>query len=113
MHSNESVSDHLFNLMNNKVDYYLNIKNKPVVLITDSSNLGVRLRDYPRVNKHNFIYWDNCKVHLGDLIGSTEAVIDTLVDFFIMRYSKQIYYLHDSGFSRICSLIYDIEYNPL
>lgn len=110
-HIDENLFNNIFNNINNEVNHYLKEKNKPIMLITDCRSLGIKLRDQPRDTRHKFIYWDNAKAHLGDLRGGTaESIVDTLVDFFLISRAKQIYYLHDSGFSRICSLIYDIEY---
>lgn len=114
LYHNSDLDANVFNLLNNKINFILDNDLKKVVLITDTRNLGISLRDYPRVNKSNFIYWDNCKTHLGDLNNaSAEAISDTLVDFFIMSKANKIFYLNESGFSKICSLIYDIEYTTL
>ena len=111
IHNNTNTNENIFNHINNKINFHLSYVNKPIMLITDCRDLGLRLRDHPRDNKHKFIYWDNCKTHLGDLQNATpESISDTLIDFFIMSKAKQIFYLNESGFSKICSLIYDIEY---
>ena len=75
-----------------------------------SSKIAKKLKqDIPKL-----YYWDNNKIHLGDLKNfSMNAVYDTLVDFFIMSKSKQINIINYSGFSKIISLIYDIKYQNI
>jgi hypothetical protein len=56
----------------------------------------------------------NEKVHLGDLLHTDlyRGISETLADFFIMSRAEKIYasaYLGISGFSTICSSIYDID----
>jgi len=95
--------------------YYNNIynlvhqnKNEKFVLISDSSEISKKLKaDIPEL-----FYWDNSKIHLGDLINiETSNILDTIVDFFIISKSKEIITNGSgSGFSRINSIIYNIKY---
>jgi hypothetical protein len=75
------------------------------ILISDSSVIANKLQsDIPNVH-----YWENTKIHLGDLQNNTEhSIFDTLVDFFILSKSKEII-SNNSGFSKVVSLIYDIQ----
>ena len=62
--------------------------------------------DIPLIN-----YWDNSKIHMGDLKNMKEfSVFDTLVDFFIMSKSNEIFVVNNSGFSSVISIIYNIKY---
>ncbi len=104
----------LFTYLDNKIKNLLKIyKNKKFVLISDSCKLSNELKN----NNPNLLYWSNKKIHLGDLkhndTQKNEAIINTLIDLFIIRFSNKIYsYAFNgiSGFSKIISLIYDIEY---
>jgi len=77
------------------------------VLLSDSSAIAERLKkDIPEL-----YYWNNSKVHLGDLIHRTDSsVLDTLVDFFMMSQSNEILSGPNSGFSVVSSLLYNIPY---
>ena len=62
-------------------------------------------------NTIDLYYWDNTKIHLGDLKNkkSDNDILDTMVDFFIMSKSSEII-SNGSGFSQIASVIYSIPY---
>jgi len=95
--------------------YYNKIKNLTTnnpsikyILLSDSSEIANKLKqDIPEL-----CYWNNSKVHLGDLTNFTRtAVLETLVDFFVMTRSKKINVVNESGFSKVVSVIYNIIYN--
>lgn len=76
------------------------------LVITDCSVLGNRLQ-----KELGVLYVDTKKIHLGDLIHQDEtSILDTLADFFMLSRAKEIYYVNDSGFSRIVSIVYNIQY---
>jgi hypothetical protein len=81
-------------------------KNEKYILISDSSEMAKKLKiDIPEL-----FYWDNSKIHLGDLINiENSKILDTMVDFFIISRSKEII-SNGSGFSHINSVIYNIKY---
>ena len=54
-------------------------------------------------------YWDNTKIHLGDLINIENNLLDTITDFFIISKSSEII-SNGSGFSMVNSEIYNIKY---
>ena len=98
-----------FNMYCNKIKNLIRNRNDiKYILFSDSSEMAKKIKQYiPELG-----YWENSKVHLGDLKNcTTDAVIDTLVDFFIMSRCKQINVLHDSGFSKVISIIGNITYN--
>jgi phenolic acid decarboxylase len=107
---NENSFDFInYNLYLNKITNFIsNNPNIKYILISDSLEVAKKLKlDIP-----NLYYWDNTKIHLGDLKNFTiNAVFDTLVDFFIMSKSKKINVINDSGFSKVVSVIYNIFYN--
>lgn len=84
--------------------------NTNFVLISDSSRIGAKLKqDIPQLK-----YWDNNKIHLGDLKNNTDtSVLDTLLDFYTMSKSNEIISGVSSGFSIVNSLIYNIKYTSL
>jgi hypothetical protein len=56
--------------------------------------------------------------HLGeDKSNNNNAVLETLIDFNIMRFSNFIIsftaYSHGSGFSKYCSTIYDVPFEQI
>ena len=87
-------------------------KNVKYVLITDSSSMGNKLK----MTIPELYYWDNSKIHLGDVTNHPSGILDTLVDFFIMSKSTEIissnvlYEGSVSGFSYVVSLLYNITY---
>jgi hypothetical protein len=88
----------ILNLINNSNDNYILISNSYIIASKLKSN----------IEKLN--YWENTKIHLGNLKNNiNNSIFDTLVDFFILSKSKEIIST-DSGFSRVVSEIYDIKY---
>ena len=88
----------IYNLVNNNI-------NTKYILISDSSYIANQLK----LNIKQLYYWDNLKIHLGDLKNNSDGIFDTLIDFFIISRSKEIL-SNGSGFSIVISEIYDIKY---
>jgi len=100
---NDSLYNHYYDVINKLID---NGNDENYVLISDSSEIARNLNS----NIPKLLYWDNSKIHLGDLINiQNSGVLDTLVDFFIMSRSKEII-SNGSGFSHFNSIIYNIKY---
>jgi hypothetical protein len=86
------------------------------ILLTDSVVMGSLLKE----KNPGLFYYDNKKIHLGDLkspshiadFNQLDGVRDTMADFFILSKAEKIY-SNGSGFSLVHSLIYDIEYNAI
>jgi hypothetical protein len=96
--------EELYNLYYTKISA-LN-KDEKYVLISDSSAIAKKLK----ANIPELLYWDNSKIHLGDLVNiQTSTILDTVVDFFIMSKSSEII-TNGSGFSKVNSLLYNIKY---
>ena len=92
----------------NKIRYLIHNSKYKCVLISDSSIIANKLKE----NIKELCYWNNSKVHIGDLINNKESsILDTLTDFFIMSKSKEIISNCPSGFSMCASTIYDIKYS--
>lgn len=103
IHNNE-YDEYLFNLYEKKITDIVNRdKDNKYVLITDSSLIGNKLHKGIK----NLCYYDNKKIHMGDLIHCDleEALFDTLTDFFILSKSNEIISI-GSGFSIVVSKIY-------
>jgi len=100
----------LYKLYYNKI-LELKHTNQKYILLSDSSIIANKLKK--EINELNdsidLYYWDNSKIHLGDLKNKNSNILDTMVDFFIMSKSTQII-ANGSGFSKISSVIYDIPY---
>lgn len=103
----ENVYTSYYNKICNLMD-----KNVKYVLITDSSAMGNKLK----MTIPELYYWNNSKIHLGDVKNHPSGILDTLVDFFIMSRSTEIissnvlYEGSVSGFSHVVSLLYNITY---
>jgi hypothetical protein len=113
---NNIYDDTLYNLYYEKIKNLVN-NNKDInyVLISDSSIISNKLKN----NIQGLYYWDNKKIHIGDLYNNSDsdsdsdsdiAIRDTLTDFFIMSKSNEII-SNGSGFSTIVSEIYNIKYS--
>lgn len=52
--------------------------------------------------------------HSGEKVNEINKIKNTMVEFYLMSYSKKILnyssYLHGSGFSKWCAVTYDIPY---
>ena len=97
---NNEYNNDLYELYYNKINA-LN-KNEKYILISDSSEIAKKLKE----NIPELLYWDNIKTHSGSM---NNNVFDTLVDFFIMSKSNEIF-SNQSSFSIMNSIIYNIKY---
>jgi hypothetical protein len=80
------------------------------VLISDSAFVAKKIK----ANLNKICYWDNQKIHIGDLINNTgSSLMDTLTDFFIMSKATEIISNGSSGFSTSVSIMYDINHTIL
>jgi len=103
----ESTLDHFLS----PIRIQLESDSSTYVVFTDCSVLGNKLKD---LNLQNLVYVDTKKVHLGDLIHQEErSILDTLGDFFMLSLAKEIYYIEESGFSKVISIVYQIQYTKL
>jgi hypothetical protein len=103
--------ENAYNIFYNKISRLLAEDSSfKYVLLTDSSAIGSKLQ----ANIPGLGYWDNKKVHLGDLRNNEgTALLDTLTDFFILSRASEIVSdisFHGSGFSTVAALIFDIPY---
>jgi hypothetical protein len=103
----------------NKIKNLLNkliLKDKKYLIISDSNVLKQHLKTFP-----NFFIIIKPIAHLGgeNNVGSLNfnETMNTLLDFYLMSYSNSILslsvYAHVSGFSKYCSIIYDIPFKTL
>jgi len=99
-------NDYLYNLYYNKINNIINFDNEKYVLITDSKEIGTKIK----LNIPELLYWDNNKIHMGTLNKEYSYILDTMVDFFIISKANEIF-SNGSGFSTINSVIYNIKYN--
>ena len=83
-----------------------NLIKETTVLVTDSTQLAFVL-----IKKYDLLkYYNTKKIHLGDRylnnsLLKREYIKNTLIDLFIMYYSKHINAIPSSGFSTISSLL--------
>jgi hypothetical protein len=106
---NNICNDQMYDLYYNKKNKLINQNelNEKYVLISDSAEIAKKLK----TNIPELLYWDNTKIHLGSLqFNSDSNILYTLVDFFIISKSKEIF-SNGSGFSNINSIIYNTKYN--
>ena len=83
-----------------------NLIKETTVLVTDSTQLALVL-----IKKYDLLkYYNTKKIHLGDRylnnsLLKREYIKNTLIDLFIMYYSKHINAIPSSGFSTLASLL--------
>ena len=98
--------DNKYNFYYDKVKNIVSSSDMPVILISDSAIISKKLKE----NIEGLYYWDNLKIHLGDLQNnSPDSILETLIDYFIMSRSKEII-SNGSGFSTSVSDIFGIKY---
>jgi len=112
IHNNEYDND-IYELYYNKIQNLLKQNNETkYILISDSSQIANKLKE----NIDELYYWNNSKIHLGDLRNNETnlqgTVYDTMVDFFILSKATEII-SNGSGFSRYLSRIFDICYTGI
>lgn len=102
----------------NKIKKYINnliVPGKKYLIISDSNILKTALKSYS-----NFYIIEKKIEHLGGKFLNSEknnddAIMDTLLDFYLMSYSNAIFalstYHHVSGFSKYCAIINKIPFN--
>lgn len=106
----EDIKEHFYQKINDFINTD-NLKDDNFVLMTDYHELGIELNKLiPRLN-----YWSNEKGHTGVFTENIDGIRDSVIDFFIMSKSSKIYSIVDdygcrSGFSKVVSLIYDIDF---
>jgi hypothetical protein len=90
-------------------------KDKKYILIGDSN----KIKNIIQEKFSHIITFNTSITHLGEDESSNndKALIDTILDFNIMRYSNYIIslsaYGHGSGFSNYCSIVYDIPFQQI
>ena len=101
----------ILNRIDSTIKDIINQSDKPVVLVSDSELMSKEL-----LKKNNGLrYWDNKKIHIGSLFNyNEEAIVDTLVDFFILSKSKTIHTININSvyvttFSPLIAKIYNIK----
>jgi hypothetical protein len=112
------------NYLINDDNYNINYINKLYKIISQNTNNNTRyiiLSDSIKLKKliklrfSNFYTELKQITHIGELsINTSESIINTLTDFYLMSYSQNIIsissYEWGSGFSEWCSIIYNIPY---
>lgn len=109
LNNNDHYDNNLFKHYSNIINGITKNTSEPIILLTDSSIMGKSFKQA----YESLSYWDNTKIHIGDLKNSNSNICDTLTDFFILAYSSKIYGTSTSGFSKVASLIYNIPYVPI
>ena len=89
-------------------------KQKKFILIGDSS----KIKKYVTSKFRNIVTFNTQISHLGeDKKDNYRAILHTLIDFNIMRFSNFILsftiYKHGSGFSKYCAQLYDIPFEQI
>ena len=103
---NQGYLNNIYSLINNIIDNKLKI-----LLISDNNALKILLKSkYP-----NLIVQLKKITHLGDNDNSSDSeVMYTMLDFYMMKNANNIIgmssYGHGSGFSKWCSIVYNVPY---
>lgn len=117
---NANIDDDLDEISIKRVDDIISTINKQFnnkkkyVLIGDSD----KIKKYITSKFHNIVMFNTQITHLGECkTDNYTEILDTLIDFNIMRFSNYIIsftgYPHGSGFSKYCSQIYDIQFKQI
>lgn len=113
----KNIDEHKHQISKKHVNDIINIinkqfnKNKKYILIGDSNTI----KKYITSKFPNILMFNTEITHLGeDKSDNDTAVLDTLIDFNIMRFSNFIIsftaYGHGSGFSKYCSTLYHVPF---
>ena len=102
---NDRIETTLLQNVINIIDKNKIIK-ETTVLVTDSTQLALELNK----RYHLLKYYNTKKIHLGDrylkdTLLKKEYIKNTLIDFYLIYYSKNINAIPGSGFSTIASLL--------
>lgn len=97
----------LFNIINFII--HLKKTENDILLLTNNNHIkSIIIHKYPYIKT---VFHDI--THIAN-INTNNNIINTLKEFYIMSYAKSIYsfsvYEHGSGFSKWCSVTYDIPY---
>jgi hypothetical protein len=89
-------------------------KQKKYILVGDSD----KIKKIVSSKFNNIINFDTQITHLGEDDNMNDnAIIETIIDFNIMRFSNNIIcfsaYGHGSGFSKFCATLYNLPYNQI
>lgn len=112
------------NYLINDDNYNINYINKLYKIISQNTNNNttyiilsdsIKLKKLIKLRFSNFYTELKQITHIGELsINTSESIINTLTDFYLMSYSQNIIsissYEWGSGFSEWCSIIYNIPY---
>lgn len=94
----------------NKLKVLLDNNNHKYLILSDNVNLKMLFKRYV-----NCVFQMNPITHLGEQpVLKDNEVKNTMMDFYIMSYAKNIYsysiYAHGSGFSKGCAILFNIPY---
>ena len=109
LHDSNFENDSLFQKNNLLIQKLIDKDpDQKLVLMSDSSGIASKLK---KCNP-TLCYWENAKIHLGDLKSNdSNSIFETMVDFFIMSNAVEIMTIGDgSGFSKAVSEIFEIKY---
>ena len=116
--NDSSFNGDYINFKNEQINYIINIinsikKNRDEELFLISSNNVVKNYISQKLPKIKTIFKEIS--HIGESkLNNDVSLINTLLDFYTMSYSKHIYsfsvYEHGSGFSKWCAKMYNIPY---
>lgn len=110
--SDNKLDDKTLNDIYDILDNNIN-SNEKYLLLSDSNELKVILKN--KYKKLEVEIYDI--LHLAGDLSNEKALKNTLVDFFIMTFSKYIIglsiYNHNTGFSQYCSIINNIPYKSV
>ena len=105
------VQQHLINKIRNYILQITKETAMPILFIADSYQLKQYVQDICKITSIN-------PIHTGSLdnIEVDERLMATLAEFYMMSTASKIYCINfydGSGYSRICSKIFSIEYHCL
>ena len=109
--NNNKLQENIVRNLFDKLKVLLNNESRKYLILSDFTNVKMLFNQYD-----NCVFQINKITHLGEnLIIEEDAVQNTMMDFYLMSRSSHIYsyalmYKNCSGFSKWCSVVYNIPY---
>ena len=107
---NKYLDSHYANKIINSFTNYMKNDNKKYLILSDCNEIKYLFRSFPNCV---FSIKDITHLSIGNI--TLENVKNTLIDFYLMSHSEQIFNIsslcHGSSFSEMCGIIYGIPYS--
>ena len=106
----KKMDSHFANKIINSFTNYMKNDNKKYLILSDCNEIKYLFRSFPNCV---FSIKDITHLSIGNI--TLENVKNTLIEFYLMSHSKEIFNItslcHGSSFSQMCGIIYGIPYS--